>query len=208
MKLYVEGGGDTAALKAACRKGFTIFITQAGLNLRPRVVACGSRADAFDSFRTAVANGEDALLLVDSESPVAASTQAGEPQTWQPWQHLKQRPGDGWDKPAGSSDADCHLMVQCMETWFLADRSALAAFFGQSFRLGAMPAEANSIEGIAKTDIYAALASATKDCKTKAPYGKGEHSFELLAAIAPAKVTAASPWARRFVDELKKKIEA
>jgi hypothetical protein len=47
-----------------------------------------------------------------------------------------------------------------------------------------------------------------QNCKTKAEYGKGEHAFKLLASIDPAKVMAASPWARRFVDELKKKMGA
>ena len=31
VKLYVEGGGDTAALKTACREGFTTFVTNAGI---------------------------------------------------------------------------------------------------------------------------------------------------------------------------------
>lgn len=44
--------------------------------------------------------------------------------------------------------------------------------------------------------------------KSKAEYGKGEHSFPLLARIDPATVMAASPWAKRFVDELKKKVGA
>ena len=73
VKLYVEGGGDTNALRTACREGFTSFITKAGLVKRPRVVACGSRRDAFESFCTAIAVGEEAMLLVDSEAPVPAS---------------------------------------------------------------------------------------------------------------------------------------
>jgi hypothetical protein len=46
------------------------------------------------------------------------------------------------------------------------------------------------------------------NCKTKAPYGKGEHSFKLLALIDPTKVANASPWANRFINELKKKMDA
>jgi len=67
VKIYVEGGGDSAALKTACREGFSKFLSKAGLAGRmARVVACGSRADAFDSFLTAVRSGEVAILLVDS----------------------------------------------------------------------------------------------------------------------------------------------
>lgn len=204
VKLYVEGGGNTAALKTACREGFTSFITRAGIDRRPRVVACGSRKDAYDSYCTAIANGEDAVLLVDSEAPVDGRHQDGEPQDWTPWQHLKQRTGDQWEKPANVADTDCHLMVQCMESWLLADDSALKAFFGQGFRETRLPASAHAIETLAKSQIYDALADATKDCKNKAQYGKGEHSFKLLARIDPAKVASASLWAKRFVDELKK----
>jgi hypothetical protein len=208
VKLYVEGGGDTAALKTACREGFTIFVTKAGLKNRPRIVACGSRRDAFDSFCTAIASGEDAVLLVDSEDAVIAQHQQGLPDAWTPWAHLKARVGDGWDKPVGASDAQCHFMVQIMESWFLADRDTLKAFFGQDFRENALPAANNPIEGIAKPQVYNALAQATSNCKTKAAYGKDEHSFKLLTKIDPAKVTQASPWAKRFVDELRKKMDA
>ena len=53
---------------------------------------------------------------------------------------------------------------------------------------------------MAKERIYEALADATRNCTTKVQYGKGEHSFKLLRLIAPDKVVAASPWARRFVE--------
>lgn len=207
VKLYVEGGGDTASLKTACREGFTTFLTKAGVVKRPRVVACGSRRDAYESFCTAVKTGEEAVLLVDSEEPVAAEYRQGEPEAWQPWQHLKQRSGDGWDKPTDAADTDCHLMVQIMESWFLADRGTLKAFFGQGFKENQLPATGNTVESVAKTQVYESLAAATKDCKTKAQYGKGEHSFKLLALVDPAKVTSACPWAKRFVDQVKKKMD-
>lgn len=205
VKLYVEGGGDTAALRAACREGFTTFITKAGIKSRPRVVACGGRRDAYESFCTAIAQGEAAVLLVDSEAAVTAAHQAGNPAQWLPWAHLLQR--DNWNPPNGSDDTDCHLMVWVMESWFLADRVTLQTFFGQGFSANALPAAATPIEAVTKPTVYNALQQATKNCKTKAPYGKGEHSFKLLARIDPAKVTAASPWARRFVEELKKKMD-
>lgn len=208
VRLYVEGGGDTAALKAACREGFTTFITQAGIEKRPRVVACGSRQNAFESYCTAIANGKDAVLLVDSEATVAAQYQQGQPDSWQPWQHLRERQGDGWDKPAGVADTDCHLMVQCMESWFLADRATLKTFFGQGFKENQLPSAANVVESMAKEQVYSSLANASNDCKTKVPYRKGEHSFRLLARIDPAKIAAASPWAKRFIDELKTKMGA
>lgn len=201
MKLYVEGGGDSNMLKTACRAGFSDFLSKAGLKGKmPRIVACGSRQNAYDSFCTAINTGEDALLLVDSEASVSADCQQGDAENWKPWHHLKNRQGDQWDKPENVDDADCHLMVQCMEAWFLADRDTLQSFFGQGFNANALPAAGNRIESVAKEQIYQALSATTKNCKTKAKYGKGEHSFKLLALISPDRVTAASPWAKRFID--------
>lgn len=117
VKLYVEGGGDSNELKSRCREGFREFVTKAGVKNRPRIIACGSRNNAFEDYCTAIENGEDAMLLVDSEAPVRA-TNVGKP-----WDHLKDR--DGWQPPAQAADADCHLMVQVMESWFVADRETL-----------------------------------------------------------------------------------
>lgn len=205
VKLYVEGGGDATALKIACREGFTTFLTGAGVAKRPRVVACGCRQDAYESFCTSVKNGEEALLLIDSEAPINPQHEQGKPDTWLPWQHLKLRPDDRWDKPTNAANTDCHLMVQVMESWFIADRATLKAYFGQHFKENQLPAVGNTIESVAKKTIYGALKAATHGCKTKGEYGKGAHSFEILALIDPAKVQDKSPWAKRFVDETKKK---
>ncbi len=184
-----------------------MFLEKVGLKGRmPTISACGGRQSPYEDYRTALRQGQDAVLLIDSEAPVLQQHHQGDPTTWKPWAHLAQRHGDGWQMPRGSADADCHRMVQCMETWFLADRAALVAFFGQGYREKALPAEANPVEGIAKTAVYDALSDATSDCKTKARYGKGDHSFKLRAQINPHPVTDALPWARRFVDELKRKI--
>ena len=58
IKLYVEGGGDSKALKTACRKGFRKFIEKAGLmGNMPKIVACGGRQKAYQSFRKALIAG-------------------------------------------------------------------------------------------------------------------------------------------------------
>jgi hypothetical protein len=207
VKVFVEGGGDSKVLRTACREGFTTFISKLGVARHPRISACGSRQTAFDKFCTAIANGEEALLLVDSEEAVDVRYSQGQPDGWRPWAHLKARPGDSWDKPQRCADTDCHLMVQVMESWLLADRNALKEFFGQGFKENALPAANNAVEDIGKQQVYDALSKVTSNCKTKAAYGKGEHSFKLLAKIAPNKVIRASPWAKRFVDELRKRMD-
>ncbi len=90
-----------------------------------------------------------------------------------------------------------------MESWFLADWTAVGGFFGQGFTAAPLPT--GPIEAVAKQDVYTALKQASKDCKTKAVYGKGAHSFKLLSLIDPTRVMAASPWAARFVQELGKR---
>ena len=207
MKLFVEGGGSASALKSECREGFKTFITRAGIAKRPRIVACGSRSEAYNDFCTAIQNKEDALLLVDSEEAVLVDCQEGEDKTkWLPWKHLGRRPGDLWAKPPRSDDMDCHLMVQIMETWFIADRASLIKFFGPGFKATKLPALGRAVEGIAKSEVYRSLKDASADCKTKAPYGKGAHSFKILASIDPEVVSLASPWANRFFDALKKRM--
>jgi len=201
LHLYVEGGGDAKVLRTACRRGFSEFLARAGLKGHlPRIVACGGRRQAYDDFCTALRqNRHTAMLLVDSEDPVTVSS---------PWIHLLQRPGDAWPTPLGATDDGCHLMVQCMESWLLADRDTLRRFFGQGFNPSALPPASNPIETIPKGSLYPALARATRDCKTKSSYAKGEHSFRLLALVDPAKVTGASPWADRFVATLKRILAA
>lgn len=211
IRLYVEGGGDGPALKTACREGFAKFLSKAGFHgCMPRIIACGGRKNAYDSFCMAIKNGQRAFLLVDSEEPVARQTDGAGPRStpedranWLPWAHLQQCQGDEWDKPAGASDTDCHLMVQIMESWFLADRAALTVFFAAGFNQKKLPNPDAAIETIPKPEVYKALKEASANCKTKASYDKGEHSFKILANIDPALVCAASPWALRFVECLK-----
>jgi hypothetical protein len=198
VTLYVEGGGDSDALHRRCREGFRTFLEKAGFRGHmPRIVACGGRQSAFDMFRTACASNATAILLIDSEDRVQGTSS---------WEHLARRPEDGFTAPANAAGDQCCLMVVCMESWFLADKDALSGFFGQGFKRDALPQNEN-IEAVSREDVYSGLRNASAHCKTKAPYGKGEHSFRILKLIAPEKVREASPWARRFFETLSKYME-
>jgi len=196
VKVFIEGGGDSDTLHGELRRGFSKFFANAGCaGKMPRIVACGGREQTYDRFKTAINKGEQAILLVDSEAHVSSES---------PWEHFQMREGDKhWTKPQGSSDDDAHLMVCCMESWFLADREALKTYFGQGFNENALPHENNAIESISKQTVIDGLKSATKQCKTKMPYAKGEHSFALIGRIDPQKVKAASPWAKKLLDKLR-----
>lgn len=180
VKVYVEGGGDSASLKTRCREGFSKFFQRAGLEGRmPRVIACGSRNSAYGDFCTALRSarpGDFPVLLVDSEAAVAAI----------PWEHLRAR--DNWDKPPGADDDQAQLMVQCMESWFLADAELLAGFFGQGFAASALPGNPN-VEQVPKQQVFDTLKMATRHCRPKGEYGKAAHSFELLARLDPARIS-------------------
>ena len=198
VKLFVEGGGDGDALKIECRRAFTQLLERAGLKGRmPRIVPCGGRQNAFEQFCTALGGGsrtEAAFLLVDAEEPVTHTS---------PWEHVSQRRGDeAWSRPDGVSDDHLHLMVQCMEAWLVADRQALRDFYGQGFNESALPPASARLEEVAKLDLYRKLELATRSTKTKGAYGKGQHSFKLLATLDPSLVRKASPWADRFFTTL------
>ena len=196
VKIYIEGGGDGRDLRKACRKGFTHFFENAGFaGHMPSVKACGSRGKAFGYFSTALRDADSSdfiALLVDSEAPVTSGAS--------PWEHLKNRPGDNWDCPAGASDENAHLMVQCMESWFLADKKALSTYFGKDFGEKSLPLNL-MVEEIPKEDIYDKLKSATKHTQ-KGAYCKGPHSFEILERIDPEKVAAAAPYCKRLLETL------
>ena len=197
VKVYVEGGGDGKSLRTKCREGFSSFFAKANFAGRmPQIIACGGRKSAFDKFRTAWESRkaeEFIILLVDSEDPVADG--AG------PWLHLRTR--DGWERPDEATDENAHLMVQCMEAWFLADKDNLAAYFGHGFNRNALPGR-QEIEDVAKDDVFRGLKNATRQCK-KGDYGKGRHSFDILEQTDPAKVVDASPHASRLVETLQQK---
>ena len=100
----------------------------------------------------------------------------------------------GGPRPDGVADDQCHLMVQIMESWFLADRGALEEFYGQGYRGNALP-QHPQIEQIAKQDVLNGLDRAARDT-SKRGYNKGSHSFEILAKLDPEKVQNASPHAK------------
>ena len=194
--VYVEGGGTTSELRTRCRRGFSEFFQRAGLRGRmPRVVACGSRQDTYSDFctalRSAAKSGKLPVLLVDSESRVKDDCT--------PWDHLRR--SDNWSQPDGASVDHVFLMVQCMEAWFVADRSVLESFFGQGFNAKALPGQ-TSIEDISKGDVLKALYDATRHCRIKGKYDKARHAFDLLALTDPVRVTQSCPHAERLIRGL------
>jgi hypothetical protein len=190
VTIYVEGGGNSSNTQSRCREGFAEYCKKAAPDRHLKIVACGGRKQAFDRFRTEAGRtkpDEFCVLLVDSEGLVKPNAT--------PAIHLYER--DKWDF-ASLPSKQVFLMVQAMEAWFLADRDALATYYGQGFRRNALPGDEHHVEAIPKDDLVRSLENASSNTKTKGQYHKTRHGFALLARIAPSKVEAGSPHAAAF----------
>lgn len=141
VRVYVEGGGSQRRAKTACRKAFRLFFEKVlGDQRKPRIIASGSREEAYeDSCRSLKDQGTFPLLLVDSEGPVDAGKTACE--------HLRNR--DHWTNVM--PDGQVHLIVQCIEAWFLADLSAVVQYYGNEFKEGALSGNLTSKQSPSRT---------------------------------------------------------
>ncbi|MDE2878629.1 DUF4276 family protein [Candidatus Palauibacter soopunensis] len=200
IAIYMEGGGDRSRGRDAIRRGMDTFLAtlkQAARDksLKWKLVACGSRDDAYRGFRNAVETDPQSvnLLLVDSEQPVANG----------PRQHLRAR--DRWDV-SGTPESRLHLMVQTMETWIIADPACLAAYYGQGFRPNSLP-QRTDLEAEPKRQVAASLREATAHT-TKGVYHKIRHASDLLEAIDPDAVRHRCRHCDRLFNELARLIEA
>src|SRR5262249_40026255 len=155
-----EGGGTTRAEQTPLREGFKALFDKVSRTRKPRVVCAGGRGQTFKEFKIHLRANPRAvwLLLVDSEGPVASEAS--------PWDHVANRQGDGWQKPAEATDAELHFMVEAMEAWLMADPEALALYYGKAFKKDKLPQRAN-LEEVPKDDLQKAFEAATKDAKTK-----------------------------------------
>lgn len=196
IRIYIEGGGDGKDLDIRFREAWTKFFKAAGLAGRmPRPVRGKGRTNTFDLFSTAIQNiqpNEMPLLLLDSEDAISSIKTV--------WQHLKDR--DGFVKPNSASEKHTYLMVQVMETWFLADIESLQDYFGSKFKTSKIPAW-KDLEAQPKLTVFKALENATAECEK--PYAKGKVSFEILGKINPQKVKDQCPNAKRLLDFLAQK---
>jgi len=227
--IYIEGAGDeddiellprqrpgfrsgirrgketTTGLRTGFRKFFQELYDIAGDNHKIFLVMCGSRRDAYEDFKTAMESQPEAfnVLLIDAESPVSSTNT--------PWQHLINRREDHpWILDAANFDHEqCHLMVQTMEAWFIADIDALKTFYGQGFRedrINQVMTRCSSVEEVSKDTLRVLLETATRGTEKK-KYHKTNHAPKLLELLDVATVRQASPYCDRLFTTLQGKIE-
>ncbi|MEQ8755292.1 MAG: DUF4276 family protein [Coleofasciculus sp. G1-WW12-02] len=154
---------------------------------------CGSRGDTYKAFRIALKKHPDAfiVLLVDAEGAVDEQQK--------PWEYLKNRVEDKWDS-LGNDNTHCYLMVQTMESWFVADIEALKDYYGKGFQESAIP-KTSQVENIDKNILESFLKVATR--KTiKKEYHKTRHAAQILERLDVAKVRQAAPSCDRLFTTL------
>ena len=179
VAIYIEGGGQSKETRAQLRIGMTQFLRslrdrRGPRQLRFKVVACGGRDDTWRGFSNASVETSN-FLLVDSETRVVDPVPI----------HLARH--DRWDVAATASHS-LHLMVQVMETWLVADPSALRDFYGSGFHEAALP-RSNHPEDVDKATVLAALERATRGSR-KGTYHKIHHAGPLLSRLDAGVVRA------------------
>lgn len=195
ITIFVEGGGDSKELQARCREGFRKLLENCGYEGRMlKIVACGARNAAFEDFRNAlrwVKGREFVAMMIDSEQPLGNLEAT--------WQHLAQH--DRWQKPSGVLDAQVLFMTTCMETWIVADHSAMKKHYGHALKVAKLP-PLQELETRDRHDVLDSLERATQDCSNA--YRKGKRSFAVLATLSPDTLQIHLPSfarTRRILDE-------
>lgn len=163
-----EGGGDPdrpparKALKGEFRKAWGKFLKplrdhawDEGVRGGFDPIACGDGQSALDRFSRPLPKDEGALriLLIDAEGPVADVAK--------PWAAIGKR-GPGW-----AGDDDLYLMVQCLESWIVADIDAVRQHYDTRgkpcFDERKLPKWPDP-EGIHRHTVQKALENATANC--------------------------------------------
>lgn len=123
------------------------------------------------------------VLLVDSEGAVSHA----------PWTHL--RNCDNWESPS-VTDEHCHLMVQAMEAWIIADMHTLRDFYGQGFNSNPIP-QRPDVENVPKSDLESSLKTATRNTQ-KGEYHKIRHAPKVLSLLDVTTVRNRAPYCDRL----------
>jgi len=191
IRIYYEGS-------EFLKPGFRTFFTELAQRAQDRgcefrLIHARSGSEASRDFGIALHANRAAcnILLRDSEGPDDGKLSS-----------LLCQQND-WDQSYVDS---IFWMVEMMESWFHADKDALAVFYGNGFRNGALKANPE-VERIPKRDLIAGLRAATKDSQKGNYYDhKTSHAPELLASIQPQLVRRAAPNCERLFQTVLAKL--
>jgi len=185
VQVFIEGGGDgNSRQHSNFRQGWSKFLSELRTIAQSngydalKIIRGGGRGRAFKSFknhRKSLPN-DLCVLLVDSETLAPITTNV--------WDIVKNRKGDGWEKPNWANEKHLYLMAHMVETWLLTDQEALQAFFRNGFNANPLPT--TDLENRPTQDINRALQAATKNAQRGA-YRHGQ-SHEIIELVRPERV--------------------
>jgi hypothetical protein len=176
IRIYYEGAAEL-------REGFRSFfreIETANEGHPPKCIAGRGREQAIADFRKAIAKHSEALncLLIDSDTADTG--------------HLFETICQPQRVPEAFKDR-VFWMVECMESWFLADIQAVGQYY-QADLAEALRGNPR-VEEIPKRDVLRRLKAATNG-----RYHKTQDAPHLLKRIRPDRVRQAAPHCRRLFD--------
>lgn len=204
IKLYVEGGGKGTNKAATIRmqQGFDSFFKELKDAAREkrisfRIIPSSDTETTYKDFMLSRRASPESfnMLLVDSDEPVDKD---------KPARVFLQEKHKKWDLSEVAEER-CHLMVQIMEAWFIADIDALKKFYGQGFNENAIPKTKN-VETVAKETLEKALKAATAKTQ-KEEYHKIKHGGRLLELIDSQKVREAAFRCREIFRVINEELE-
>lgn len=195
IRIYIEGDDRRRGKynDISLREGFRGFLRELDAQARAQAVRLdiilgGSKGETFKDFRRGVKAHPHSLVifLVDADAPLTTGETA---------QGFLRRQNPTWDWQ-GVEAEQCHLMVQIMESWFLADLAALEEFYGKKFASNRLPKNPR-VEEISKQIVEQSLLVASQPTPA-GEYHKTRHGAKLLTRIDPQKVRQAAPHCQRL----------
>ncbi len=197
--IFIEGGGQVESEKRVLRVGFdnlfrSLKLLAATRGKSFRLVACGSRDDAYKAFvnERLYEPNTTSFLLVDSEDVMGSDVKT----------HLSNRERH-WNLAAVSAD-NLHVMATTMETWIVSDHAALERFYGRGLAQNSLPRH-RDLEQVEKPDVCRDLNAATRD-SGPGRYHKMRHAPKLLGLLDSATVRGKCPCCERLFTQIEKTI--
>jgi hypothetical protein len=193
LTIVIEGGSRRSA--PVEKKGFVQLFATVVPGGSPRVKLAGGRSQAMNAFLVEIREGNEAVLLIDSEGPVDDEAH--------PTSHaylVATAASHGVPGIAEAPVDDVHLMVQVMESWFFADPAGVAQRVKQlevTKLEDALRHRNGNLELIPKDDAHRVFVGA---CGTK--YEKVVH-LEFIGHLDPGKIEAASTRAAALFRRLR-----
>lgn len=202
--VFIEGDSKQKGKynSISLREGFQYFFStisgianSKGIKFRP--IPCDSKFQTFKDFLNGIKVYKNSFVafLIDSDGEVDDAETA---------KSFLQKQNENWRFDDVAED-QCHLMVQTMESWLIADLESLKNYYGQNFRSNPIPKHADCEKAL-KSDIEDGLLRATRDT-TKGAYHKVKHGAELLRRLDVDKVKAKCKYCKRLFDVLEEQIE-